>query len=153
MVECSSLENYRAARYRGFESHPLRHLKTHLPAKRVDGFLNIEGKDLNAVRLVTSVSERRAPTKRSDSDNPTLFQELVNAPAIPGFRKWIQLSCICWDVWAILKKGRHLGAFGSLIGNICISAGKRLPLRVLQGKQEQTTFSHVFLPPLSRGTT
>ena len=26
MVECTSLENWRTARYRGFESHPLRHL-------------------------------------------------------------------------------------------------------------------------------
>ena len=27
MVDCASLENWRAARSRGFESHPLRHLK------------------------------------------------------------------------------------------------------------------------------
>ena len=26
MVDCASLENWRAERFRGFESHPLRHL-------------------------------------------------------------------------------------------------------------------------------
>ncbi len=36
---------------------------------------------------------------------------------------------------------------------MCASCGRRLPLRVLHGMQEQTTFSHVVRPPLSRGST
>ena len=36
---------------------------------------------------------------------------------------------------------------------MCASRGSRLPLRVLHGIQEQTTFSQVVVPPRSRGTT
>src|SRR5881398_3429758 len=36
---------------------------------------------------------------------------------------------------------------------MCVSRGSRFPLRVLHGMHEQTTFSHVVVPPRSRGTT
>ncbi len=51
------------------------------------------------------------------------------------------------------KKGRQRGRFGSLRGNIPTWAGSLFAFRVLQRMQEQTTFSQVVLPPLSRGMT
>jgi hypothetical protein len=45
------------------------------------------------------------------------------------------------------KKVRNLGLFGLRISFMEASGGLRFPLRVLHGIQEQTTFSHVVVPP------
>src|SRR5277367_2650508 len=49
--------------------------------------------------------------------------------------------------------GRHLGRFGLWSSFRPASWGVRLPLRLLQGTQEQTMFSHDVSPPRSRGMT
>ena len=49
--------------------------------------------------------------------------------------------------------GRHFGRFGLWRSLRPASAGVRLPLRLLQGTQEQTMFSHEVSPPRSRGMT
>jgi len=49
--------------------------------------------------------------------------------------------------------GRQRGRRGFRISAMPASGGRRLPLRVLQGMQEQTIFSHVVVPPRSRGNT
>ena len=54
---------------------------------------------------------------------------------------------------AVLKRGRQLGALGSLRGNILASAGSLFALRVLHGMQEVTTFSQLVRPYLSLGMT
>ena len=53
----------------------------------------------------------------------------------------------------MLTNGRHLGRLGFFSSCMRASCGRRFPFRVLQGMQEQTTFSQVVCPPRSRGRT
>src|SRR5207249_11399416 len=66
--------------------------------------------------------------------------------------KCFQRSC-CGVEKVIWTNGRHFGRLGLRIKLMCASRGSRLPLRVLHPMHEQTTFSHVVVPPRSRGTT
>src|SRR4051794_41951183 len=50
-------------------------------------------------------------------------------------------------------KSTGAGARGGLRSGISISCGRRLPLRMLQGAHEVTTFSQTESPPRERGTT
>jgi len=59
----------------------------------------------------------------------------------------------CWGAANVIwTNGRHFGRLGLRIKLMCASRGSRLPLRVLHGIHEQTTFSQVVVPPRSRGT-
>jgi len=49
--------------------------------------------------------------------------------------------------------GVHCGRYGERTNRIPASPGVRLPLARLQPTHEHTTFSHVEVPPLERGTT
>ncbi len=71
MVECVGLENRSAARYRGFESHPLYFKQKEHPVKRVLFLFNSE-RDENTVRLEVSVANEEVCQSVSDEDNPTL---------------------------------------------------------------------------------
>src|SRR2546426_11878227 len=52
-----------------------------------------------------------------------------------------------------LTNGRHFGRLGLRMRCMPDSVGVRLALRVLQAMQAQTMFSHVVVPPRSRGMT
>lgn len=75
----------------------------------------------------------------------------TSAPIPP--RKGVQLEWLLDAVARGSKNGRHRGRFGSFSGNIPAWAGSLLAFRVLQRMHEQTTFSQVVFPPLSRGIT
>src|SRR4029453_15550243 len=66
--------------------------------------------------------------------------------------KCFQRSC-CGAEKVTWTNGRHFGRFGFRIRLMCASRGSRLPLRVLQAMHEQTTFSHVVVPPRCGGRT
>ena len=74
VVECAGLENQSAARYRGFESHPLYHEKTRPPVKRGPG-LFICGMDLNFSSSRKEPRDWRQMEAQPESIPPPLFSE------------------------------------------------------------------------------
>src|SRR5882724_2654546 len=84
--------------------------------------------------------------------NPAYFTSSPNSTfQYAKSRKCFQLS------WATVlmvtfTNGRHFGRLGFLMRCMPAWVGVRLALRVLHGMHAQTMFSHVVVPPWSRGT-